>query len=137
MESKCIKTWRIIFTLFYFIIACLIVIIWKDKIFYMKIIDDSYNWYRFLWCLCSSFLGFSVLSFHVRNHKNSPFPSFITYYPFLLFVISALVFSVCHLFDKSSGFIYYYLSFPICFILGYLVDSFWGIITSIIKNKTK
>ncbi|MHA1336271.1 MAG: hypothetical protein ACTSPW_11075 [Promethearchaeota archaeon] len=137
MTTNITKVWRIIFSIIYATCAILIFFINKEKIFYIKPIIDSYNWYRFLWCLSGSLLGFSVLSFHIRNHPLSPFPSFLTYYPFLLIMISAIVFSVCHLFDKTSGFVFYYISFPICFTLGYLVDNYWNFLTSLIKLKSK
>jgi len=132
-----IKSWRIIFTIIYFVLAVLIVIIWNQKIFYLSVISDSYNLYRYLWCISCSSFGFSVLSFHVRTHPNSPFPSFITYYPVLLFVISALVFSICHLFEATSNFVFYYLSFGLCFAMGYLIDNFWTILSSLIKKGSK
>ncbi len=137
MTSQVIKLWRILFIIIYLIISILIVNFRFDHMFYIDPSIVETNFDRYLWCVSSAFFGFSFLSFQLRNHPNSPFPSYLTYYPFLLFVISTFVFSICHIFENTGGFVFYYLSFFISFVLGYLVDDFWEIIRSLIVNKLK
>ena len=116
------------------IIGGLIIYIRFDNMFYLKANIDTYNPDRFGWCLASSCFGFSFLASQFIRNEKSPLPLYITHYPFKLIVISALVFSACHLFEASSGFVFYYLSFALCFILSYLVDYFWILIFDFIKR---
>ena len=132
-----LNTARIIFSITYFISAVIIVSFWHDKIFYLEVNPNYYNSYRFWWCLACSFFSFSVLAITTIKKQKSPTFSYLTYYPFMLLVISALVFSACHLFERTSGFIFYYISFTFCFILSFLVDSFWVIIFRLIQSKGK
>ena len=83
-QEKKINGWRIFFSIFHFVLP--IVLTWwlADKIFYLNERQDIESMYRFLWCLFSSMLGFSVLVFQLRYHTPSVFPDYLTYYPFLL-----------------------------------------------------
>ncbi len=121
---------RVAFSVLYFAFAVAIVGSRWDEIFYFKHFD-SYQFDRYWWCLSSSFFGFSCIAFHQRHSDKSPLPEYISYYLPLLLVISALAFSILHLFEASSGFVFYYFSFAACFILAFLVDSFWGSVLSI------
>ena len=126
---------RMVFSCVYLLVAGLILWYRGNELFYLVPQPDSYNFDRFLWCLSSSLIGFSFLSVEFWSHSTSPFPRYITYYPVLLIVISSLVFSTCQLFEGSKGFIFYYLSFGACVVLAFLVDQFWELSTSFIKNK--
>ena len=122
---------RVAFSTLYFVAAIVgFVWFWYGEMFYFKHLD-SYHFDRYLWCLFSSTFGFSCIAFYHRNSDESPLPEYISYYLPLLFVISALVFSILHLFEASSGFVFYYFSFSACFILAFLVDSFWSSVLSI------
>jgi hypothetical protein len=137
-EMKINKT-RIYYSVGYFILGILI-ICWRlrfDNLFYLKVEIDSYNYDRLWWCLASSCIGFAALAFRLRYNPKPPFPNYIYYYPFMLIVISALVFSACHLFEASSGFVFYSLSFALCVILSFLVDRFWHLCISIIERRQK
>jgi len=105
--------------------------------FYLDPQANSFQLDRFLWCLAASFFGFSMLVFRLWNHPKSVFPTYVSYYPAVLFVQSALVFSVAHLFTTTSGFVFYYLSFAACFILAFLVDSFWNLVFSLVAKSAK
>ncbi len=128
---------RVCCSIGYCILGGLIIYFRFDNMFYLKANIDTYNLDRLGWCLASSCLGFSFLAFQLICNPKSPFPEYIYYYPVILLIISALVFSACHLFEASSGFVFYYLSFALCVILSVLVDSFWKFITSIIEQKLK
>jgi hypothetical protein len=135
MSDKRSKKLRIAFTIFYLILAILIIAIRSKSMFYYDALDHSFNLDRYLWSVASALLGFSFLSYRVIEHSNSPFPSFIVYYPILLLIIAAISFSFCHAFQRTSGFVYYYLSFSISFCFGFLVDRFWDIISKVVQLK--
>ena len=111
---------RVIFSILYFILGFLIIYIFRDNIFYLLAEKDSYNIYRFYWCLSSSAIGFAFIILQTIHNPKSPLPSYLNYYPFILVLISTLVFSVLHIFESTSGFVFYYFSFSLCFLLGIL-----------------
>lgn len=118
----------------YFLIGLILIIVRHDEMFYTTVAQFSYNFDRFLWCLSSSLIGFSFLAFNLRHHSKSPFPTYLYYYPAILIITSSLVFGIFHIFKETSGFNFYFLSFSACFILSYLVDNFWKLITSLVKR---
>ncbi len=136
-NNKRINWLRVFFAAIFFITPILFIIIFRDKIFYPNVQVNSYNFWRFLWSLSCSFVSFSILVYHNRFLVNSPFPTFVYYYPFLFLIISSLVFSACHLFPQSSNYVFYYISFSFCSIFSYLADKFWENIISVIKKKVK
>jgi hypothetical protein len=131
-KKKPINTWRVIFSAVYFSIFILLLLIFWPNIFYFDIPKDSWNLYRFVWCLAFTSFGFSSVAFYFRRHTPSPFPQYIIQYPFQLGAMAALVFSILHAFQSTSGYLFYYLSSSICFTLGFLVDEYWGMFKSII-----
>jgi len=138
-EKKPLNCERVILTFVYSVIAIAgFVCFWYYEMF--SLVEPqgrSYQFDRYLWCLSSSLFGFSFIAFHHRRRQKSPFPEYIFYYPGLLLVISALVFSILHLSEVLSGFVFYYLSFTLCFILSFLVDSFWKLVPAILSNWVK
>lgn len=48
--------------------------------------------------------------------------------------MTTLVFGGLHIFDVTSGYLFYYLSFGLCFTLGYLVDSYWSFTKGIVQH---
>lgn len=138
VPDKTINRHRFGFGIFFILLSIAIVILWTYyfdfEMYYPNVKKDSFNLGRFLWCVSSSFFGFSILAIQGMYNQKSPYLLYTTYYPSILLVISCLVFSIIHLFDKSSSFIFYYLSFAFCFILSFLVDSFWAIIISLTQK---
>lgn len=135
--TKDINYTKVSFSIGYLLLGIAIIYFFHEKIFYTVVQNDSYNFYRFIWCLSSSAIGFSFLVFQLRFDLRSPLPSYLVYYPVLLIVISAIIFSILHIFKNTSGFVFYYFSFSLCFILSYLVDQFWDIITTIVSRFAK
>ena len=131
-KKKPINKFRVFFALIYLIIPIIIVIIRIKTIFYINYNANSYNFDRFLWCLSSSLFGFSIIAFHLRYHEKNPFPSYITYYPFILLMMASLIFSILHIFNQTSGFVFYYISFSLCFILSFFVDNFFAVILKVL-----
>lgn len=134
---------RLIFSIGYFVVGFVIVGLLYKEIFYLEP-RETYNFFRFLWCIACSLLGFSVLACRLAFTPPMPppigpyistIPSYITYYPFMLIVVSSLSFSVFNAIDVTSGYIFYYASFALCFILGYFIDGFWHIVEKIIEIK--
>lgn len=128
---------RVLMSIIYLIVAGIIFWSFHDEIFYPIPRDGFDNFFRFIWCVVCAFFAFSILAFNLIKKQRTPFPEYLTYYPFMLIVVSALVFSVLHLFEKTSGYIFYYFSFSLVFILSYLIDYFWNIILSFIEKGKK
>ncbi len=137
---KVVDRARLFFSIVYLLISVSIVVFLREKIFYLAP-SETYNFFRFLWCIACSFLGFSVLAFQLSITTPGPrgyaptIPSYISYYPFMLMVLACLGFSIFSSIEATSGYIFYYASFMICSILGYAVDYFWQIIRKLIERK--
>ena len=109
------------FSLFVFYYFC------KEKFFYLNAANDFENIYRFFWVIPFLFMGFSFFAFYVARKglaikDKRPWMSYVfNYFPRLL-ALSLIIFSVLHLFDSTSGYIYYFLSAGLGLYLGYNVD---------------
>ena len=134
---KVINRSRVWFSIMYALIALVFFIIFDDKMFYFNVQENSWNIYRFVWCCIAVSLGFAVIAFSTRFNPRSPIPEYIFHYPPQLIAMATLVFSALHIFQATSGFIFYYLSFGMCFTLGYLVDSYWTFVVTIIGRSNK
>jgi len=138
MASEKPLNWaRVVFSIFYLLLALLLIFLFRKHMFYFKVEENTWNMGRFIWCLSSVFFGFFSVAFSLRHHKPSPFPAYITHYPFQLIAMATLVFGGLHIFDVTSGYLFYYLSFGLCFTLGHLVDSYWSFIKSVIGRSNK
>jgi hypothetical protein len=138
-QNDNINPWRLFLSISFFVVPILLFsIFWYsgslDRIFYLTEKKDLGSLYRLLWCGFGSMWGFSAIAFYWRKVPQPPFPEYLTYYPFLLLVISLLIFSILHLFEKTSGYLFYYFSFGLCSLLGFQVDEFWKICLSILKK---
>ena len=130
---------RLFLSISFFVVPIIVLLIFwysgiLDKIFYATEKKDISSLYRLLWCGFGSMWGFSAIAFYWRKVPKTPFPEYLTYYPFLLLVISLVVFSTLHLFEKTSGYLFYYFSFGLCSLLGFQVDEFWKICLSVLKK---
>ena len=96
--TKDINYLKVGYSIGYGVLGIAIIYLFHEKIFYTVVLNDSYNFYRFIWCLSSSAIGFSFLVFQLRFDLRSPLPSYLVYYPVLLIVISAI--------GKSHGYIW-------------------------------
>ena len=92
------------------------------------------SFYRCLWALLCACLGFGYLTLTNLDNTDSPYPAYYINYPVILVLIAVVVFSILHLFSQSSGYVYYYLSFSLSFIFGYMVDYFWKITFRIVEQ---
>ena len=128
---------RVLFSVFYVVVAIALFFSFRENMFYFKVEENSWNTYRFAWCCIGVFLGFATVAFALRCHRPSPFPEYLTHYPFQLAAMASLVFGGLHIFDATSGYLFYYLSFGLCFTLGYLVDSYWSFVRAIIDRSNK
>ncbi len=114
--------WLLIIGLLYIIF----VFIYKEKFLYINTINNFTNIYRFFWVLPFPFIGFSFLALLVARRKLSndtrPWISYcFNYFPRLI-ALSLIIFSVLHLFEITSGYLYYFFSAGIGLYLGYNVD---------------
>jgi hypothetical protein len=126
--------WRVSFSIFYFVVGLFLIWIFRNSTFYLDVKTGAWNIHRYIWCLASSCIGFSAIAFKLRKHDKSPFPLYVTHYPLQLLANSALVFAILHLSNKTSNFSFYYFAFGLCYTLGYLVDSYWSYVNSIIDS---
>ena len=135
-EGKDEINWqRVAYSIPYLFFALLVLLCRRSELFYLTPQPNAYNVDRFLWCVVDTLFGFFFVAVHHWKRASSPFPRYLLYYPVVVLLISALVFSGCHLFEKSSGFVFYYLSFVACFVLGFLIDRFWEFCELLIKEK--
>jgi len=135
--ERVVNRTRVWFSIIYAFIALVLFLIFIDKLFYFKVQENSWNFYRFVWCCIAVLLGFAAIAFTGRFHPKSPLPEYLVHYPFQLVAMATLVFSALHIFEVTSGFIFYYLSFGLCFTLGYLVDSYWAFVMAVIGRSNK
>jgi hypothetical protein len=136
-EKKPINKWRVIFSILYLVIFVGLLVIFGSRMFYFNVAKDSWNLYRFVWCLAFTSLGFSLIAFYHRRVSLPPYPEYILHYPVQLGAMAAVVFSILHLFEATSGYVFYYLSSSLCFTLGFLVDQYWDMFKSIIGKISK
>ena len=130
---------RLFFSIIYFIIALSIFLIFKKQIFYLEP-EETYNFFRFLWCVSCSFFGFSILALLLTFFELPlipSVPSYITLYPAMLMVASCAGFSIFNALKPTNGYIFYYASFAFCFTLGYFVDSLKDIFLGITQTIKK
>ncbi len=133
-SSNSINIARIVAALPYALIPVFI-LLWRGAaLFSVEPIPDSYNLDRLAWCILCSFSGFFLFSSLYWKNSESPFPKYIFYYPGILLVMSSLVFSICHLNEASSTFIFYPLSFSLCAILVTLSDKLLHLVPEIVKK---
>jgi hypothetical protein len=137
MANEEINKTRVTFSVFFSLIGLIgIFVILKRHGFLLDMGPETVpsHIYRFIWSLFSAFLGFSALVFRIRRNPKPVIVSYFTYYIPLLIVIAALVTSITMLFDRLDGASFFYFSFSISFVLGVLVDSFFGFILSFISR---
>lgn len=93
--------------------------------FYNEPINGFGNYPRLLWCVIWVSLGFACIAYEASkwpHHLESAFPSYYTVYLIVLLVIASAVFGFFHIFDATKNYLFYFLSGPVSFILGFHVD---------------
>ena len=121
-DSKRLK-WS--FWTFLLSLLSLCCIYYYKSVFFFVTSVDAYNYfYRFLWVLPFSFLGFSFLAFIASRgkHTDPPWLSYLfSYFPRLT-AFSLIIFSILHIFQSTSVIVYYFLSAGLGLYVGYHVD---------------
>jgi hypothetical protein len=125
---------RVLFITLYLTISVFLIIIFQDKIFSCDKLNCSRDIYRFIWCLSGSFMGFSLIASQLRFEARLPYGPYIFYYPPILLCISSLIYSIFSTWVITDSYIFYFITFPLCFILAFLVDYFWKIILKLINS---
>ncbi len=126
---------RIISGIVYFCIASVALWIGWDQIFYAQKPEGQYGVYRLLWCVIASFYGFAVLAVRTYDRKKTPFPSYYSYYPFVLIAIAALTHGIFNIFDKTKGPEFYPIAGSASFLLALVIDKLPGAIISWLEHK--
>jgi len=125
---------RLRWSFWIFVFSCLSILIFyiNKKIFFYNTVIDSFNNYpRFFWALVFSFMGFSFLAFRVSKNfpldeveKDKPWKSYIfNYFPRLV-ALSLIIFSMLHLFEVTSGYLYYFFSAGLGLYFGDGIEKF-------------
>ena len=132
---------RVLFSIIYLLLALLFLLLiflkFRERVFYFAVKEKTWNGYRFLWCLSAVLLGFFTAAVAQWHNAKSPLPLYITHYPLQLIAMATLVFGALHIFEATSGYLFYYLSFGLSFTLGHLVDSYWSFIKAVIGRSNK
>ncbi len=137
---------RIIFSILYFLAGILLIIIFKDKIFFVNIDNnDCRIYYRLIWSFAAGLIGFSVyigyivVEIYRRNRFNdeNPIPTYLIYYPFVILVTSTFSFVSLNIFNEILGTLYYGASLTLSFLFGLYIDNLGRFITIAIKKATK
>jgi hypothetical protein len=138
-EADTLNWKRVVFSLIYLLLALLLLSLiffrFRERVFYFALEEKTWHGYRFLWCLSAVLLGFFTAAVAQWHNAKSPLPLYITHYPLQLIAMATLVFGALHIFEATSGYLFYYLSFGLCFTLGHLVDSYWAFIKAIIGRS--
>jgi len=130
---------RFIGSIIYLVIGLVILIfmlIWGTTFFYNSAPKDVTNWKRILWCLVWGCWGFSYTALQQSkvSHNDPAWKSYISKYLVAILFVASLVFSILHLSDKTSNYIFYFLSAPITFILSFNIDRSIGDTINILKT---
>lgn len=123
---------RFCWAIFYLLVAAALLLCSGNKVFYLEPIPNSYNLFRFVWCVSSCCFGFSMLAFSISvngkvDHKSTV-PKYFTFYPAMLLAFSCASFSIFNALSATNGYIFYYASFAISFSLTILIDDFRDIV---------
>ncbi|MBU0581192.1 MAG: hypothetical protein KKA19_08445 [Candidatus Margulisbacteria bacterium] len=122
---------RIVIVLFYFIISTYFLYIKNVLIFDVSIKPNQTQvYYHLFWCCYAILLGFcyvvskaTFIQIREKTSMANPLPSYVTYYPVILFVSAIIVCSILHIFIDRIGYLFYPLSFVILFYIGLMPDN--------------
>jgi MFS family permease len=106
----------------------------RESKFHLEVDKTALNLPRYFWCLGWAFVGFGAIVFRWVTSEKFCLLHYIFYFPILLGIISAIVFSVCHLSDKTSGFVFYYLSAGLSAFFSCFHENILGLILKIAKK---
>jgi hypothetical protein len=123
--------WRITFGILYFLVGFIGIISLLVAVLFEPDLTNCYL-YRFFWCVAGTFLGFGSVVLHFWRSENFSWLWFLLLRWIQIVVMSSLVFGILHLWEKSSGFLFFFLSAPLCYTLGFQADRFWGLLESLV-----
>ncbi|MGC9610612.1 MAG: hypothetical protein ABSE68_00050 [Minisyncoccia bacterium] len=99
----------------------------QEKFFYSSDINGDHYLYRFLWVLPFSFIGFaSLILMAAKNGRvkdDAPWSSYVFSYFLRLIAFSLIIFSVLHIFESTSNYLYYFFSAGLGLYVGYKIDA--------------
>jgi len=140
-----IKSWnRAIWAMIYFlvsfgIIAILLILQFMrhQKVFCIE--SEMTGWsyfYRFLWCFSFTSFGFAAIAYYWywKNNTSATWPKYCTLYPLQLLIVASFMLGVLHVWERMSGYTFYYLSSSICFVLGFMADYILIMVQNILKK---
>ncbi|OGW81017.1 MAG: hypothetical protein A3G33_01420 [Omnitrophica bacterium RIFCSPLOWO2_12_FULL_44_17] len=121
--------WKIPMAILFLLLGYWIIYFNRKSLFYFPAKDSFDDMPRLWGCIAASFIGFAFLAFKSIPSKKTTFPwTYLWYYPVLCIIGATLIFAVCQLFERSNGYLFYFLAFPLSFISANLTDYFWTVI---------
>ena len=123
---------RIFFAFLYFVSGVLLILFFSKDIFFNNISNnDCRIYYRLIWSFASGLIGFAIYVVYIivevyRRDKftdENPIPTYLIYYPILIFVTSTFSFTILSIFNESLGVLYYAASFVLSFMLGLYIGN--------------
>lgn len=132
-KTKKVNCHRFILAIILFLISIVPVLLLRKRIFDLPL-NETYHFYKFLWCFFSACTGLSAIAFYHRHEEESPWLKYITYYIPLIIAIASFVFGILHLWKETQGFVFYYLSGSLCFFFGFFVDYISSIWIELLKK---
>jgi hypothetical protein len=122
--------------LVYVIVACLLVKWFADVMFYTHVSEDTWHLYRFFWCYSVTLLA-GAIGLWMRCDGYGSTVLYLLYYPSLLAAIASLVFVFAQASTTMSGYLFYYFTAALCFILGATVEYFLNTASAVLSSLLK
>jgi hypothetical protein len=114
--------------LLYVVVALLLLKWFGDFMFYPDASTSTWHFYRFIWCFAIALLA-GAMGLWVRFSEYGSIVLYVFYYPSVLAAIASLVFVTAQASTSMSGYLFYYFTGSLCFILGATVDYFLNTIS--------
>lgn len=112
---------------------------YRNIFFATAVSEKPWEWLicRLIWCCMWGWIGLTVKSWFMRGNAGK-FPpllkSYFVIYPLFIFLMCCLIFSISHIFTRTSNQIFYTLTLPICFIVGLYIPLFIQNLEKLIKK---
>jgi hypothetical protein len=135
---------RIILGVSFFCLGLFVLAHFKGELFYLNernelLFDSRYprnlnDWPRFIWCGAITLMGFGFAAVQSRFSQKLPYFSYAFFYPFPLFLITCLGYSILSLNSLTRGHIFYPLSFVVCGTVSAMIDKYWDMAAAFAKR---
>jgi len=140
-HTRQLKTvWHRLLIILYVATAILSFNWFGDSMFYFDVAKDTWHLYRFFWCYSVALLA-GAIGLWVRCDGYGTTILYVFFYPALLAAVAALVFVVAQASTTLNGYLFYYFTGGLCFILGitieYLLNTVSDVFSALLKFSNK